>query len=266
MFKKTLFIECPICKTKKHPDSPRELAGYFYATQDNGSVVLTECQCHKKWMLDNKALIQASKNNIWTNEKDLKFSPFEERIGKRDLPEIRKIVSYVENFTGSEEFREASLYIYGEARTQKTTLAQWIGLSMALKGYSVYYNSMHNFIINLVPTGFTDIEKYKVYHNRMIEMDFLIIDDAFNCHQANIQTYQLPYIEAFFRERIEMYKKGIIFVSCIPPHKIKENKFSSSLQDFIEKNLKKYKSLITLHDTIDMVDTKGIFEGIKNDK
>jgi hypothetical protein len=254
MFKTLPFVPCDICSKAERP---KGIEGYYY-TGPEEDIQLKECDCHKKWMEQNMFLIRAGKNNIWTTEKARSYDLFNNHIGE-------KISNYVKYFIDSEDFREASLYLYGTSRTQKTTIAQWVGLSMALKGYSVYYISMHNFITKLVPSEFKDIDKFKVFHDKMIGMDFLIIDDAFNDKQANIQPFQLPYIESFFRERMEISKKGIIFVSSVHPSKIKDTKFSSSLQDFIEKTLTKFDSLFTMTDAVDMVDTKSIFGGSTND-
>jgi len=251
------FKPCSLCK-----DSSSQPG--FLKIEDQGSILLKECECHKKWYENSKRLMSAYRSNFIISKDSLEYDLIKSHKGSKDLKKLEILNKYVIEFSEGGN-KELCIYLLGNSNTQKTTIAQWIGLTLIRNGFTCYYESMHNFITRLVPTDFNDPERFKIYHDKLLSCDLLIIDDAFDRWKSNISSFQLPYMEAFFRERIERHQKGILWVSCVSPYDIKKYLSSESLQNFVVKILTKSKGLVKLVDSMEHIDVSTIFDPIGGD-
>jgi hypothetical protein len=240
------YVQCGLCKNG-------------YIKKENGVV---ECECHKAWVKECMVYIGAEKNNIWTTPEAIDYDPIFDHFGIKDKDEIQKLISYTEHYSDP-LFRQTCVYIYGNPNTQKTTIAQWMGLEIFRRGFTAHYERMHNFVNKLVPVGFKDLEVHKKYYDKLMEVDCLILDDAFDKAKVGIQNFHIPYVESFLRDRIETANKGVIFVSSISIEDIKANHFSQSMSDFVGKVTGKHNTLITLTDSTTAIKVTSIFEGMK---
>jgi hypothetical protein len=234
-YKMTVYTPCGICKDKK---GPMGLPGFFYVDDAvEKTHFVEECSCHKKWVELNRILIAAKKSKILKYPWYTTYDPLKDYKGTTSLTEVKNLISYVDNYH-LPEVQEYCLYLFGNASTQKTTLAHWVGLSLLKQGYSVYYNTMHNLINEIIPPTFDQMEDCKKRAESLYIVDCLIIDNCFNKQKFTLLEHQSPYIETFLRERIDTKKKGVIFVGDIPIDQIKNNKLSSYFQEFIEQSTK----------------------------
>lgn len=228
-FKKLPYAQCDLCKNKKGPNP-----GFYYVDIDvDGRQYkgVMECECHIKWTKDNRILIGAAKNNIWNNPSFWNYELATSYKGQSKDLVFNKLQPFVESTAP-----ERSFYFYGTWATQKTTVAQWVGMSFLKRGKTAHYESMQGLITNLVPATFEDSARAKVYSDKCLNVDVLIIDNAFEKGKCSIQAWQQPYMESFFRDRMEIKKKSIILVSSTNPNDIEKNGFSASLQDFVKRH------------------------------
>jgi hypothetical protein len=174
-------------------------------------------------------------------------------VGSNDIDRIHMLRQHF-----SELLKGKCFYITGRFSTQKTTLVQWIGLETFRRGYTAYYENMHNFIKNLVPMGFNDLDKHKEYYDKVLAVDILILDNVFDKMRTNIQSFQLPYIESTLRDRIEQKKKAVVFVTGLSV--VKDPMFDS-LENFVIKATREF-SLI-LSDSTTGIPIDSIFDGKK---
>jgi DNA replication protein DnaC len=250
------FTPCEKCSNQIYSPIPKDHItpppGYLYHNIDGVYTVLTECECHIKWAKENLMYIKAGKANLWTTSEAIEYDPVKSRIGDRDSMKIHMIRQHL-----PELVKGMCLYISGGFSTQKTTLAQWIGLETFRRGHTAYYESMHNFITNLVPTGFNDLEKHKAYYDKVMAVDVLILDNVFEKARTNMQAFHIPYIESMLRDRIEQNHKSVIFVSSNNLESIKDEN-AQSLAAFIKKV--SFSNKITLTDSTTGIKVDSIFE------
>jgi hypothetical protein len=239
-----------------------EQPGFYYV--DNGAyVAVQECDCHKEWIKQSKLLIQANKNNIWIDENSLKYNLVSSYIGTKSYKEIIKILNFLQEYDTDILLHNICMYIYGIDQTQKTTVAQAVGLHFFRKGYSALYTPMKEFS-SMVCKPFPrdeEAEKISEYMKRA-QATLLIIDDAFDKNASPVYDSgtQSPYIEAFLRERIDNKGKGVLFVSRVKPEEIKKNGYSDSLQSFVVNHTSKKKTTLKFEDVIDDVEIHNIFK------
>ena len=108
-----------------------------------------------------------------------------------------------------------------------------------------------------------------------MDCDFLIIDEAFDLKKSTIfaSGYQIHYLDNFIRNRFEINKKSIIFISnvlprdiaSIPPSRPKEaprEGFGQSLQSLVERNVRE--STLMFNDVwtenVNVIDRLGLFK------
>ena len=164
-FKKLPYAQCDLCKNKKGPNP-----GFYYVDIDvDGRQYkgVMECECHIKWTKDNRILIGAAKNNLWN---DPPFWAYDlaknyKGVGRDFL--YRQIWPFIEYAPNTER----SFYFLGKSATQKTTVAQWVGLCFLKKGLTAHYESMQGLITNLVPATFEDSARAKVYSDKCLNVD-----------------------------------------------------------------------------------------------
>ena len=227
----TQFIPCRNCASKPGP----EPGFYFKKFPDRPQKGVVECECHKQFVLRGLLECKAREANIWPEALDYNIESY---LGTKSIKEVQRLKKYVYEFSN---YKDAMVYMHGPNGTQKTTLAHWIGISVLHQGYSVKYLLMQSLLITL--SGFEkdvgrqqdkleEIEKLK-------DVDLLIVDESFSRDKVTIYDsgYQLPFLDRFLRERHEMSKKGIVFVSNKPPEDIAKQKFSPSIEAFVLRNI-----------------------------
>jgi len=229
------FIPCRKCASIKDSIKPE---GYLYVSLENGQTGIQECLCHIEWRKNSIVALKAKRANLWTDEKSLSYSPTTQYKGSRSLSQVRKLEVYVERFKEF-EFSKSSLYLYGPYGTQKTHLAQWIGLSLLRKNFSVQYLPMQKLISDLSSEFDSNEGKQETVEN-LLSVDCLILDECFSKTKVTLYKsgYQLPFLETFLRERMEHRQKNIIFVSNTPIEDIASQGFGDSIQNFVERNIK----------------------------
>lgn len=252
------YVQCDKCKNK---EGPKGQPGFYFVTNGNSKGVV-ECECHKEWVKKNSIYIHAYKNNIWVDPDSLDYS-LDKYVGK-NIGTIKTIRKYLERYD-LESTRKMCLYLQGEGYTQKTTVAQHIGLSIFRLGYSAFYFQMKA-LNDLFKSPFSlnveEANENKFILDRIEQSDCLIIDDAFDKNIAPVYSTgsQSPYIESFLRERIDNKKKGVIFVSRVLPKDIKKNGYSDSLQSFVEMNTIAKHTLFHFQDVFSDFDEDEIFK------
>ena len=259
------FIPCRKCPSKNGGPQP----GYYYDTLE-GYTVIKECSCHKKWREDAELALTFNESNI---APDYTFDNYCGTKSFVDLNCLRMIAQNPEKFT-----YKKMVYLYGPNGCQKSTMVQALGKELILKGYTVHYTLMSDLITNLV-SDFSDTEENKekkeYFVNRCMNCDFLIIDEAFDLDNVSIYAsgYQIPYLDSFIRNRFEIGKKSIIFVSNKAPKEISEvtvpkggdssrKGFGKSLQSLVERNTKQ--STLVFRDvwldSVNQIDRMGLFK------
>jgi len=253
----TNFVPCRNCKGKKGPKP-----GFFYTDVEYGSVIskgIIECDCHKAYVQREMLQIKALEANLWPAAFDYNIDT--EYKGTKSRANITRLKKYVFEF---DKFKSAMVYLYGPNGTLKTTLALWIGASVLHKGYSVQYMLMQNLLVALT-AGFEDEEKIARV-TKLKEVDLLIIDESFSKDKVTVYDsgFQLPFLDRFLRERFEMKKKGIVFISNKASKEIESQKFSRSIQDFVIRNTVPHKTDLEFLDNYMLeasgFDSKGLFD------
>ena len=76
-----------------------------------------------------------------------------------------------------------------------------------------------------------EIEKLK-------SVDLLIVDEAWNTSAVTLYKsgYQLPFLTQFLKERFEVARKGIVFISNVSPESIAKI-FENPLQNLIARSV-----------------------------
>lgn len=266
MCKVRKFIPCRNCpnRTKGGPQP-----GYYYSTL-NGAQVVIECDCHKKWLTESKLEATLINSNLVS---DFTFDNYCGNKSREDLECLKTVAEYPERF-----MYKKMIYLYGPNGTQKTSMVQALGKELVKKGYTVQYTLMSDLITNLV-NDFSDSQSTKdnkeYFINKCLDCDFLIIDEAFDLKKVSIYAsgYQIPYLDTFIRNRFDINKKSILFVSNrhpseianVPPQRpgeVQKEGFGISLQNLVERNTKQ--SLLIFNDVwidnVNLIDRKGIFK------
>jgi hypothetical protein len=259
-FTAPIYVQCSKCKDKP---GPMGQPGFYYV--DNGAYVgVKECECHKQWLKENKILIGAYKNNIWVDAVSQTYNILTSYKGEKSYKEIIKIMNYLNDFPDDPSLRKTCLYFYGIDQTQKTTVAQAIGLNLFRKGFNAFYTTMKDFssmVCKPYPRE-EEIQEIQAYMKKVENSDLFIIDNAFDRNAAPVYDSgtQSPYIEAFFRDRIDNKGRGVLFVSRVKPEEIRKNGYSDSLQVFIIHHTTKRKTALKFEDTMVNVHIHEIFK------
>lgn len=244
------FVPCRTCALKEGPQ-----AGYYYVEVE-GKTFIKECSCHKRWEEEQKVSRRLKEANLWDSDYSI-----DDYVGEVSKEDALALVQYINDF--KEKFHNKMLYMYGYNSTQKTTLAQWVGKSLVEKGFSVYYTLMESLSVALTPDFNDDSEVKKELVKKALEADLLIVDEAFDKSKLTLYKsgYQIPFIDRFIRERFEINKKAIIFISNKEPTQIEEQGFGLSLESLIKRNVKE--STLTFFDkyidNCNTIDRKGLF-------
>lgn len=258
---KQKFIPCRTCRNKEGPKP-----GFYYEDIEYGQGtyrLVVECECHKEWKHKNMFHIQASRGSIWPESLD--YDPDKEYEGTQSVENVERFKKYVNRF---DEYTDVMVYLYGPNGTQKTTLAQWAGATLLYKGYRVQYVLMQNLLEMLSEmTRDPDAENEKKRLTEKLKtIDLLIIDEAFSKDKVTLYKsgFQLPFLDRFLRERFEMHRKGIVFISNHPPESIAQQGFSKSIEDLVVRKTRPNGSALEFLDnyvkSASNFDTRGIFD------
>jgi DNA replication protein DnaC len=250
MFKK--FTPCRKCNQKANSQIP---TGFYYdMIQKDGHdyKVVVECPHHQEW----KRTESLYKNFIKAGFDKSKFEwEPTDYVGEKSKIQLRRIQSYVSDLDKNAKIGSVLVYMSGPNGTQKTTIANWIGRQRLLMGYSVHYVVMKK-LVDTLWNSQRDEEAREIIDGWKQD-DLIIIDEAFDKKKNGLweSGKQIGVIDEFVRERINL-NKGIIFISNCSPWEIKDNDFSISLVDLIQRELKKYDSHLIFEDNyIDTVNT-----------
>jgi DNA replication protein DnaC len=227
------FIPCRRCAAKPGPKP-----GFYYkdypATKQKGVV---ECDCHKQYVTQETLYHKAKDADIWSEA--FSYNIDTEYVGVRSIKDVQRLKKYVYEFPS---FKSTMVYLYGPNGTQKTTLAHWIGANVIHQGYSVKYLLMQSLL--MIISGFERNEIKQDEKQNEIEklknVDLLIVDESWNKSAVTLYKsgYQLPFLGEFLKDRVEVRKKGIVFVSNTSPKEI-PSAFEAPLQDFVSRNTMK---------------------------
>lgn len=262
------FTPCRICGRK---EGPEDLPGFYYVPLENGSLGVEECECHKDWTRKNLLRIRAKRANIWSSDSALAYNE-NSYVGQKSSHEVSKLKKYIDNFVEKDpRFMSTVLYMYGPHGTQKTHLAQWIGLSLLNYNFKVQYTLMQTLITSLSPefnNSKEQDEDKQSLADSLLNADCLIIDESFQAEKVTLykSKYQLPFLETFLRTRIDILQKSTIFISNVKPSEIDANGFEKSLESFVQRNTVAKKTLLTFEDVYDELqnqfDVEGIFDNV----
>lgn len=214
------YIPCRKCASLKGPKP-----GFFF---EEGFV--KECECHQAYREKRLYSLRAKQSDIWENPPNIRLS----YKGKKSLGCRDQFIAYIDGF---QKFQDKAVFMHGPNGTQKTSLAMWGGLELLKQGWKVQYILMYR-LIDLLTASFDKREEYGVIVNRLKSADLLIIDEAFTKDKVLLYKsgYQLPFLDSFLRERVDVYRKGTLFVSNKKSSEIESEGFGRSLQDLISRN------------------------------
>ena len=163
-----------------------------------------------------------------------------------------------------------SLYFTGASGTQKTFTAIWLGAQIINSHKKVAYITMLDLISLLMKStdDFSAKASEDTYYSYLENVDLIIIDDAFDKDRVNVwkSGYQLQFIDAFLRKRINN-KKGLVIVSRYTPSEIIGQGFSSSIQSLISREVNLKKTLFEFNESYEtnLLNPKGLFDDENND-
>lgn len=217
------YLTCRKCKGQPGPKP-----GFLY----NESGVVSECECHQQFRERQLYRMRARSSDLWENPPNIR----ESYLGTKSLQSRDQFIKYVEDF---EKFRDKTVYMHGPNGTQKTSTAMWGGMELIKNGHKVQYILMYR-LIALLTSSFEKREEHDILVDKLKSADLLIIDEAFTKDKVLLYKsgYQLPFLDSFLRERVDVYKKGTLFLSNGKSSQIEEEGFGRSLQDLIVRNTK----------------------------
>jgi DNA replication protein DnaC len=233
------FVPCRKCKD-----------GYIRIILPNGQQALQLCSCLNDWRDVESLKVRAEKANIWHTSSFLQYDPIGSTVyaGEKSKLEVNKLSLFINQFDDA-KYNSSIIYMHGQPGTQKTHLAQWIGLELLRKKKKVYYTTMQHLVSSLSSEFDNNPEKI-AFKDKLMKVDCLIVDESFMKDKVTLYKsgYQLPFLESFIRERIDAYHKGIIFISNVHPDQIASQGFGEAIQDFIIRNTVPKKAVLEFND------------------
>lgn len=207
--------------------------GYVYGVDAKTGVRTAQrCRCYTQWLRQRKKEILFEKAGL--SELDAQYS-IEEYIGTDRNENIPKVKMYVDEF--EDRFRHINLYFWSrENGSQKTTVSKWMVGQLAEQGFKVRFILMENLVRMIQKTEWDGTDSDKMSY--ITDVDFLVVDDAFDPAKNMIYKsgYQFPFVDTFFRDRLETRKKATVFTSNIPPEEIAEH-YTASIGALINRNI-----------------------------
>lgn len=253
------FKEFEPCRDCIDKVSPKGLTGFYYVGEGSDRKI-KECPCHKKWVRETLIKVKIKDAHIdkfLETSILLTYNPLKDYVGKESREAMQQMVYIKDNF--KDMFIHTPIYMYGEFKTQKTTLAKWLGISLIKKGFSAYYINMHKIMeaLNLTFNDDKAIQQQELI-KKLLSVDLLIIDECFD--KIKVRMYasgvQFPALDSFLRDRIDQERKCTLFVSNVLPSNIEKEGFSDSIQDFVQRKIKEDSTLLEFKDNYDRVKNK----------
>ena len=235
------FIPCEKCKDSGAPP------GFVYLRKSK-EVLVMECSCHRDWKEKNRIRLKATEANLWTSDEILNYNPIKDYAGVESRKNISNLERFIDNFD-KPEFNSASIYMWGPNGSQKTYLANWLGLEFLRRNRKVKYLLMNQLLTKL-SSGFESDPEVLKFREMLMSLDLLILDESFSKDKVTLYKsgYQIPFLDSFLRERCDTNRKSILFVSNVSPVEIAENGFSPSIQDFIIRKTRPLNSIFEMRD------------------
>jgi len=265
------FIPCRKCKDSITP-------GYLYREKKDPSTGVTyryreQCECLKQHKKKELTKIRARRVGLRPSVYEQDYNPLTDYVGDKSSDSVMKVVKYVENFDTT--YNHQSLYLFGPNGTQKTTIAQWVALEMIKAKKNVAYVLMRQFINALVENQYSRNDEdptakaaREEYIKRAVNSDLLIMDEAFDLSKVTIykSQYQIPFLDEFLRDRMDVQEKPIIFVSNVPINQIDASTFSKSITNLLERQINSKGASLPFYDNYQDVandfNVKDIFSGL----
>lgn len=196
----------------------------------NGEVFLVKTEEWKKKQILAQYDTKFASSGLPPHVKNLALSDY---IGEdRSIP--RKMRKYIAEF--ETRYKDLHLYFWSpENGTQKTTTASIIGAELLRKGLDVRFILMGELLRIL--SDFESSEEDKNRKDDLLNCDFLILDDCFDKKKATIYKsgYQIPFLDIFLRDRLEVQKKATCFTANFSIDNIDEETFGISLKNLVRR-------------------------------
>jgi hypothetical protein len=177
--------------------------------------------------------------------------------GTKSLSHVKNIKKYIGQFDS--KFFKHSLYIWSSVNsTQKSTLSKNIIYELiksSNKKDSCYFILMQDLANSLANRQFNEEDENLC--KKLEAVDLLVIDDCFDPKKMKIYKsgHQIPFLDSFFRKRMEQNSKACVFTSNFSPDEIDIEIFGRSLQKLIKRNVESMEFI----DHINEFDVESIF-------
>lgn len=158
--------------------------------------------------------------------------PYVGEDARQNMPKLRL---YSERF--EKKYRGVSLYLWSRQNgTQKSTVARWLARSLIRQGRTAHFVLMGALTRALTRRGFDDEDEWLL--DTVASVDFLVIDDAFDPKKVTLYKsgYQLPFLDEFLRQRLEVDRRATCFTSNVPIDEI-DNLFGPSLRSLVKRSV-----------------------------
>jgi len=204
--------------------------GYIYS--DDGLSVI-KCDCLKEYQ--HNSLVELRKTKAGIEDFNLILDDYK---GKDSEQNIKKLKRFCSDFSN---FKSSCLYLYGPNGTQKSSVSKeilntLINLYPDFKGKFILMNSLMDIICDIFNK---DENKKDIQY--LEDCDLLVIDDCFSAKKVtlykNSKDYQMSFLDAFLRKRIEQNKKSTIFTANVSIEEIEKNGFSYDIQNLLSREI-----------------------------
>ena len=210
-----IYVPCRKCKKAS------AILGYILEKDEDNRSWLRKCECLKKYQASAFLSIKMKEANLKSSmaEAAEPYNPLKDYKGHQSLDAMNKLVKYITEYD-TDVFKNQSLYLYGPFNTQKTTLANWVGMNLIKKSKTVYYTMMRTLLNALVDVSYDEDNKpeQKEIIKNAREADYLILDESFDSNKLTMYKsgYQLPFLDEFIRTRMDIQERPVLFISNVP--------------------------------------------------
>ena len=248
------FIPCRNCAKLEGP-----FPGYYYIKVGvRKAAYVKECDCHRAWSEKQNLLRRLKEANVWT---DLSYDPDVDYKGTDSLEDVSALKTYVALF--EKKYSDKMIYMFGNNGTQKTTLAMWVARELIKKSHTVLYTLMETLSVSLSPDFKAEDNSRELFVQKALDVDLLIIDEGFDKSKMTVYKsgYQIPFLDSFLRERFDIGKKAVVFISNKTIDSLSSSGFGDSLQSLVARNTNQ--SSLIFNDVYikkaNSIDSKGLF-------